>query len=748
MTKNLVIVESPAKAKIIKKYLNNTNELKKFGDFHVIASFGHIRDLDKKNGIDIENDFKPNYVLIQNEFTEKSIKNLKDNIAKSDTIWLAADLDREGEAIAWHIKDHFKFKKNKKDVKRITFNEITQEAIKNAVLNPRKIDKDLVDAQQARRFIDRIVGFHITPILWRKFNTATSLSAGRVQSATLNIIIDKENEIQKFKTSSYYTVTGNFKIDKYDIEDAKYEKNDTIYKFKTDNEVVKFLKNLTPTYSLDEIKVSKKSSKPPPPFITSSLQQTASGELKMSIKQVMGVAQALYEAGHITYMRTDSYNLSADFLQKVAKHIENNYNTKDIDYLNITNSGKKSKNSQEAHEAIRPSNINLKPEDLKISGKIKAEHKKLYNLIWKRTIASQMKPSKYYEVKICIKNSSFSKTECFIGKFKIYYFEGYMIVYGEKSNHNFNIDKYVEDIKSNSDKLKMIEINARHTWAVPPSRYSEASIVKVLEKEGIGRPSTYSSILGKLYEKRYIEKKDILGEEKEYIHYKLSSKNKIKEEKVKKNITDEKSKLVPTDVGITINDFMIKYFPDVIDVNFTSELEKDFDKIAEGDKKFLSVMNKFYKGFSKNVNEVKNSVKANVEKNNKTKLDSFQNDIKVNGINYTVRIAKYGAVLQYSVQSQGNKEEKKFISLVPYLKITNKNIEDINKNDIKLLTSLPKSIGNYNNDQVILKYARYGFYMSNGKKNASLFKQHLYYILNQDYDTIMNLIRKETIKFK
>ena len=741
MTKNLVIVESPAKAKIIKKYLNEASELKKLGSFNVIASFGHIRDLDKKNGIDISNNFKPNYILIQNDFTAKSIKNLTDNIKKSDTIWLAADLDREGEAIAWHIKEHFKLKKPK----RITFNEITKDAITTAVLNPRKIDNNLVDAQQARRFIDRIVGFDITPLLWKKFNTSTTLSAGRVQSAVLKIIIDKENEINKFKTSSYYTVSGNFKIDKHDVENAKYELNDSTHKFKTDKEVVKFLKKLKKEYTLDNVKTSNKSSKAPPPFITSSLQQTASGELKMSIKQVMGVAQGLYEAGLITYMRTDSYNLSGDFLKKVEKHIKDNYNTKNKDYLDIKQYGKKSKNSQEAHEAIRPSNINLKPEDLTTIGKIKADHKKLYALIWKRTIASQMKSAKYYEVKICIKNESFSKNECFVGKFKIYYFEGYMVVYGEKVNNNFDIDKYVEDIKSSGNKLKMLEVNAKQTWAVPPTRYSEASIVKVLEKEGLGRPSTYSSILGKLYEKRYIEKKDVLGEEKQYVHYKLSSTNKMSEEKVKKNITDEKSKLVPSDVGIIINDFMIKHFPDIIDVKFTSNLEEDFDKIAEGNKKFITVMNKFYGDFSKNVNEVKKVVKSNVEKNNKVKLESYQNKIKYNNTEYSIYIARYGPVISFK---NGEEEKTKYISLVPYLKATNKEIEDIAKKDVKLLVNLPLEIGKYKSNQVILKYARYGFYLSNGNQNGSVFKQYIPLVIDNKFDEIMKLIKNEKIKFK
>ena len=741
MGKNLVIVESPAKAKIIKKYLNESDELKKLGSFNVIASFGHIRDLEKKDGIDVNNNFKPNYKLIENDYTSKSIKNLTDNIKKSDTIWLAADLDREGEAIAWHIKEHFKLK----NPKRITFNEITKEAITKAVLNPRKIDTDLVDAQQARRFIDRIVGFDITPLLWKKFNTSTSLSAGRVQSATLKIIIDKENEINKFKTASYYTVSGNFKIDKHQVENAKYELNESMHKFKTNKEVVKFLKKLKKEYTLDNIKTSNKSSKAPPPFITSSLQQTASGELKMSIKHVMGVAQGLYEAGLITYMRTDSYNLSGDFLNKVEKHIKNNYNTKDKDYLDIKQYGKKSKNAQEAHEAIRPSNINLKPEDLKTSGKIKPEHKKLYSLIWKRTIASQMKSAKYYEVKICIKNESFSKNECFVGKFKIYYFEGYMVVYGEKVNNKFDIDKYVEDIKSSGNKLKMLEVNAKQTWAVPPTRFSEASIVKVLENEGIGRPSTYSSILGKLYEKRYIEKKDVLGEEKEYVHYKLSSTNKISEEKVKKNITDEKSKLVPSDVGIVINDFMIKHFSDIIDVKFTSNLEEDFDKIAEGNKKFLTVMNKFYADFSKNINSVKKEVKSNVEKNNKVKLESYQNKIKYNNTEYSIYIAKYGPVISFKNEED---EKTKYISLVPYLKAINKEIEDIGKHDVKLLVNLPLEIGKYKGNAVILKYARYGFYLSNGNQNGSVFKQYIPLVIDYKFDEIMKLIKSEKIKFK
>jgi DNA topoisomerase-1 len=732
---NLVIVESPAKANTIKKYLNSIEELKKYGDFHVIASYGHIRDLEKKNkGIDIKNDFKPNYKLIINEYSTKTIKNLKENIKNSKNIWLASDLDREGEAIAWHIKEHF----NLKNYNRIVFNEITKEALKNAILNPRKIDMNLVDAQQARRFIDRIVGFDITPMLWKQFNTSTTLSAGRVQSAALNIIINKEKDIKKFKTESYYTSFGDFKIDKYDINDAKYKVNDTIFKFNKKEKALSFLKKLKSTYSLSDIKTSNKSNKPPPPFITSSLQQTASGQLRQNIKQVMALAQALYESGHITYMRTDSYNLSNNILSDIKSFIINNYGN---NYVNIKNHTKKSKNSQEAHEAIRPTKITLKPDDLKLGGKIKKEHQKLYELIWKRTLASQMTPSKYYEINMCITNSVFNKNECFLGMYKIFYFDGYLKLYGEKVSSNFNLEKYITDISNLKNSLKMITIHAKNTWSIPPPRFSESTIVKVLEKEGVGRPSTYSSILSKLYDKRYIEKKDVLGEVKEYINYTLFPNDSIKDFKVKKNLTDEKSKLVPSDIGNQINNFMLKNFKSIIDVNFTSDIENNFDKIAEGNKNLLNTMKTFYKNFAILTKAV------NIDKKSKIKLESYSTNININKIDYIIRIAKYGPVIQYS-ENIDNKENKKYISLVPYLKETNKEIEDINKKDIKLITSLPLNIGKIKGNDVILKYARYGFYLSMGNKNGSVYKNHIPLVLNNNYDEIIDLIKKDSIKFK
>lgn len=738
---NLVIVESPAKAQTIKKYLNSIDELKKFGSFNVIASYGHIRDLEKKNkGIDVNNSFKPSYKVIENEYSSKTLKNLQDSIKNCKTVWLAADLDREGEAIAWHIKEHF----NLKNYKRIVFNEITKDALKNAVLKPRKIDMNLVDAQQARRFLDRIVGFEITPLLWSKFNTNVTLSAGRVQSATLNIIIDKENEIKKHKSVSYYTAFGNFKVDSYNIDEAKYELKNKIHQFKNNKEILSFLKKLKPKYTLEDIKTSTRSQKPQNPFITSTLQQVASGELKMSIKQVMAVAQTLYESGLITYMRTDSYNLSNDILSNIAQFVKSKFG--DNYYLG-NKTGKKSKNSQEAHEAIRPTKITTLPDSINLNSKIKKEHKKLYELIWKRTVASQMQPAKYYDIGICIKNEVFKNEECFVGKFKIYFFDGYLALYGQKVEKNFNLDKYIKNIAKLKNKLKMITIHAKNTWSTPPSRYSESSIVKVLEKDGIGRPSTYSSILSKLYEKRYIEKKDVLGAMKEYINYTLFPNSSIKDFKVKRNLIDEKSKLVPSEIGFEINKYMENNFKTIIDSGFTSEIESSLDKIAEGNKTLLNTMNPFYKDFSKLVSTAKNNNKSNVEKNkSKIKLETYSQDFKIKDNNYTIRIAKYGPVIQYD--DINNKEKKKFISLVPYLKTVNKTIEEIDKKDIKLLLSLPKTIGEYKNKDVKLLYARYGFYLKHDNKNGSIFKQYQNYILNNQYDEIMKLIKDKKIQFK
>lgn len=741
MTKNIVIVESPAKAQTIKKYLNSIPELEKYGSWDVIASYGHIRDLDKKEmGIDINNKFTPHYILINNAWSKKAIKNLKEQIKEADMIWLAADLDREGEAIAWHIQNYFKLT----HYKRITFNEITKDALKNAVLNPRKIDMNMVHSQEARRVLDRLVGFSITPLLWKTFKTNIVLSAGRVQSATLNIIINKENDILKHVSSSYYHAIGYFMIKQFEVDDAKYLVDNKIYQFENSEEIKKFLKSLLGNnkYKLNDVSYSVKTIKPPPPFITSTLQQSAS-ELNMSIKQIMANAQVLYEAGIITYMRTDSTNLSQDAVSNLSSIIKTQFGD---NYLQQYNKGNKVKGAQEAHEGIRPAKPDLNPSDLKLTSKIKKEHQRLYELIWKRTISSLMTPAKVYEIQISIIHPSFEKNQKFMGKFKLLQFEGYKIIYGEKADPNLDIVKYTNNISDNQSLLKPIRIIGKNIWTVPPTRFSEPTLVKTLEIEGIGRPSTYASIMTKLFDKSYIDKRDISGEIKLYVNYMLEplKDNKIIEEEISRPISEEKGRLVPLDIGIQINDFMLKYFKPIIDVKFTSKVESDFDKIAEGEDTYLGVMTSFYKDFSKLLELVQgeiNTRKKSDKNSSKIELKSYTKDFRINNKDYTVRIAKYGPVIQIKSSNTKEGDKDEYLSIVPYLKATKKTIEDITEGDIKLLTSLPKNITKKGKREVILKYSRYGFYLSLDGKNYTIYPQYIKYVINGDTDELLNIIK-------
>ena len=758
--KNLIIVESPAKKNTIEKYLNNNKELvKKYGLFVVIASFGHIRELDKKNdghiknGIDIKNGFKGKYIIKTENNFKTRFDNLKNHIRKAENIWLASDLDREGAAIAWHIKDEFKLK----NYKRIIFNEITSEALSNAILNPTKINMNMVDSQQARRFIDRIVGFDITGLLWKEYNTNMKLSTGRVQSACLNIIINKEKSIKSHKSELYYSLIGNFVIEDYDIEDAKYCIDKKINKFTSKEKMLTFLKNLDKKFKLESVDYKIKKESPPLPFITSTLQQTASSQLKMSIKQVMSLAQELYEGGFITYMRTDCYNLSSDFQTKCLKFIKEEYGDK---YVGSYKSNKKSKGAQEAHEAIRVTKLNVNYNNIK-GNKLTDKHKRLYDLIWKRSVGTLMSPAEYYNIDISIKDSKFKKNESFIGNFKSYLFDGYLKLYGLKIDKKFNIDEYINKIKKNYKLLDYVNLIAHHTWSTPPARYSEATIVKELEKNGIGRPSTYSGILSKLEEKNYYEKKDIDGELKQYEHFHMLNNkyknnklksifNKLKSNSVKsytkdlysyqeeRTITSEKSRLVPTDIGIEINNYMLKNFPLIVDVNFTSTIENELDLIANGDKEFLNVMNKFYKKFEKMINEAKLK-----QTKNKKKLETYEKSFNINNKEIILRIAKYGPVIQYELNNKKN-----YISLIAFLKNTNKTIEEVNINDVKLLMSLPLKIGKKNNKDVELLYGRYGFYLKNDNKTASVFKQYNQLVINYQFTEIMKLINEDKIKFK
>ena len=706
--RNLVIVESGAKAKTISKYLNTPQIVEKHGKFNVIASNGHIRDLaktvDNKLGFNVDT-FTPVYTVISSK--SKVIRNLKDNIKSHDVIWLAADQDREGEAIAWHIKDYYKLT----NYKRITFNEITQSAIKNAIDNHRDIDYNIVDAQQCRRILDRLVGFKLTELLWKLFNSSTTLSAGRVQSVVLKIIIDKELQIKEHKSLSYWKIEGDFVLDGYAISCDLYE-NDKIYKITESKSIERFFKSLSDKYAVDKKSTDLKRTnvKPDLPFITSTLQQSAHN-IGFSLSKTMKIAQELYEAGHITYMRTDSFNLSQDAMNKIEKYITNTFGSSYFKNNNH-NAKSKSKNSQEAHEAIRPTNIQ------KDIPKLTKDQKLLYDLIFKRTIASQIAYASYEELLVCLVNSGLSNKFRFIGKIKVLVYEGYLIVYGEKPKPS--IEKRKQIIQNTRD-ITQKHIIAKNVHSVPPQRYNESSIIKCLEKLGIGRPSTYANMLTKLFERQFIVKKDDIGNKKIYIDYSFQ-KNKITVKKEERDHYSEKNKLTPTDSGNQVCEYLCKYFPKLIDVDFTNLMESDLDKIADSEKTMTHVLKTFYDPFIKTHYDVIKSI----TRGSKNVLNSYQHDHVINNNTYVIRTARFGPVIQ---------KDKLFIDLKPYLNDTNKNIEEIDISDVKFLISIPRKISK----DMELNYGRYGFYIKfsdDSKKTYRIYKQFIPNLLKNDYSFI------------
>lgn len=720
MNKSILIVESPAKAKIIAKYLNSNENLKHFGKFEVFSSMGHIRDLEKKNlGIDIDNNFLPKYIIIDNK--KDLVKNLINKIKDADMVWLASDYDREGESIAFHLKETLKLKK----YKRITFTEITPKALENAILHPRLIDERLVDAQETRRFLDRIVGFKLSPLLWKQFKSDSwsGLSAGRVQSAVLNLIIDKEVEISNFESLSYWHYLANFVLklsnEEHNFSNLDLYKGNTILKITDKNQTLKILNNIQNNYSISNITQKEIKKSPDMPFITSSLQQEANSKLGFSLKKTMTVAQELYEKGYITYMRTDSYNISDDFKKTAQDFIYNKYGS---NYWSGGIQKKSVKNSQEAHEAIRPTNIKLQEDELKLSN----ECNKLYTLIRNRTIAYFMSQCIMDELSFHITDSSFNSDMFFKSTISKIKFNGYMIVYGYK-NENYDFNKFLNIFKENKYKLINEYIKAKNTWTNPPARFNESSLVKILEKEGIGRPSTYSNILTKLFDKNYIIKTDIKGNEKTTIDY-IYKNNKIEE---KNNIImngEEKSKLIPTNTGIEINKFLEKNFDYILDKTFTANMESDLDKIALGEKNKESILNIFWKKFnndlSKYTDKIQSVDKINVRTENRT--------YKINGNIYIIRQAKYGPVIEYKDNNQ-----TKYINLKSYMQLTKKQISDIDKNDIELLLNTPIDMGKIDNINAYLTYGPYGFYIKYNNLN-----------INLPYKTTINFIKNKELSSK
>lgn len=669
MPKNLVIVESPAKAKTIQQYLGD--------DFAVESSFGHIVDLPKKGmGIEIENKFKPIYEVSADK--KEVVKKLKELTKKAETVWLASDEDREGEAISWHLYNVLDLKK--KETHRIVFNEITKKAIQKAVENPRSIDENLVDAQQARRVLDRLVGFEVSPILWKKIKPG--LSAGRVQSVAVRLIVEREKEIQGFNPVSSFKFTAQFLT-----KENKGLKAILTKEFSTFEEAKKFIESCTNA----EFKVKDLQKKPAKrsasaPFTTSTLQQEASLKLGYPVSRTMRVAQQLYEAGHITYMRTDSVNLSQDAIAAAEKTIQREFGNK---YSSPRNYSNKNKSAQEAHEAIRPTNF-----DIKAAGGDDSQ-KRLYDLIWKRTIASQMANADLERTIIDIENSK--NQEIFQSRGEIIVFDGFLKVYQDTiADEDAEDDKTILPDVSINEKLTAEEIFGTEKFTKAPPRYTEASLVKKLEELGIGRPSTYAPTISTIQNREYVIVGSLDGEQRKLQTLKLKN-NKITEKVETETFGADRRKLIPTDIGIVVNDFLVDYFKNILDYDFTAKVEESFDAIAEGKEEWTEMIDGFYGKFHKNVETVEETAER------ATGERELGIDPK-SGKPVSARIGRFGPMIQ--IGNSEDEEKPRFASL-----LSTQSIHNITLEEALQLFDLPKNLGNYKNETVEINVGRFGPYV-------------------------------------
>jgi DNA topoisomerase-1 len=682
MAKNLVIVESPAKAKTIEKFLGS--------DFKVMSSYGHIRDLKKKDfSIDLENNFEPIYEIPADK--KKVVSELKAAAQRAETVWLASDEDREGEAISWHLYDVLDLKN--KDTKRIVFHEITKPAIQEAVKNPREINRNLVDAQQARRVLDRIVGFELSPVLWRKIKPA--LSAGRVQSVAVRLIVEREREIQNFQSEAAYRVVAIFTKEEngqqYEVK-AEYNK-----RLKTKEEALALLEKLkTSVFSVEDISIKPARKSPAPPFTTSTLQQEASRKLGFSVAQTMMVAQRLYESGRITYMRTDSVNLSSLAINTAKAEILDQYGE---NYLKIRKYTTKSKGAQEAHEAIRPTYIN------KHEAGDTAQEKRLYDLIWKRTIASQMADAELEKTVATIDISNADGK--FIATGEVIKFDGFLRVYleGTDEENGENEEGLLPPMKVN-EQLSMRETTATERFTQRPPRYTEASLVRKMEELGIGRPSTYAPTISTFQNREYVEMKTVEGVERVYNILTLKN-GKIKDTDKKETVGTDKNKLVPTDIGIVVNDFLVEYFPKIVDYHFTANVEKDFDTIAEGKQQWNSAIKDFYKEFHPIVEET-----MEMRMEHKAGERVLGTDPK-SGRQVSVKIGRYGPLVQ--VGTPDEEEKPLFASLQK-----TQSIETITLEEALRLFDLPRSLGTFRDKEMVVGVGRFGPYIRHDNKFVSL----------------------------
>jgi len=675
MAKNLVIVESPAKAKTIEKFLGS--------DFQVESSYGHIADLPSKEiGVDVENGFKPKYEVSAEK--KALVSKLKTLSKKAEMVWLASDEDREGEAISWHLAEELKL--DIKKTKRIVFHEITKSAILKAIENPREIDYNLVNAQQARRVLDRLVGYELSPVLWRKIKGG--LSAGRVQSVSVRLIVEREREIQNFNAVATYSVVAEFVNEAGKAFKAKLPKN-----FNTKKEAEDFLaQNIGSQYKVADLETKPTKKSPTAPFTTSTLQQEAARKLYLPVGITMQLAQRLYEAGLITYMRTDSVNLSKDAMDAAEAEIIKSYGKEFSKPRTFAN---KSKGAQEAHEAIRPTDMS------RHTVNIDRDQARLYDLIWKRTLASQMSDAQLERTNVKIEANNHS--EVFTASGEVLLFEGFLKVYLEGHDDDEEEQEGMLPALKVNEKLANNYITATERYSRPPARYTEASLVKKLEELGIGRPSTYAPTISTIINRNYVEKGTLEGQERNYTQLTLQA-NKVAEKLLKENTGSDKGKLVPTDIGTIVTDFLVKNFGNILDYNFTAKVEQDFDEIAEGNIDWASMMKEFYDKFHPNVKEVE----ANAERESGERILGKDAD----GRQVSVRLGKFGPMAQIG---EADDEDKKFASLM-----SDQNIGNITLEEALNLFLLPKSLGEYKGEEVEVSNGRYGPYVRHGSVFISL----------------------------
>ncbi len=701
MIENLVIVESPAKARTIERFLGK--------DYLVKSSYGHVRDLAKKNlGIDTEHNFKPQYVISNDK--KKVVKELKDLAAEARKVWIASDEDREGEAIAWHLQEVLDLDPEK--TYRIVFHEITKNAIQQAIENPRKVDNNLVNAQQARRILDRLVGFELSPLLWKKVKPA--LSAGRVQSVAVKLIVEREREINAFRPNVYFKVTGLFNVP---ADDGSVQpiKADLSKKYDTLEETEAFLEKCREsifTITSIEKKPGKKS--PAPPFTTSTLQQEASRKLGFSVAQTMSVAQRLYESGRITYMRTDSVNLSKLAISTAAQEINSAFGEK---YLKSRNFTTRSQGAQEAHEAIRPTYINTR----EIPGN--RQEQRLYELIWKRTVASQMSDARLEKTTVHIQVSgsdpqSRPLKEKFIATGEVITFDGFLKVYMESRDDEQEEESrgLLPPMKENM-KLDYKRLEAVQKYTSHPPRFTEASLVRKMEELGIGRPSTYAPTISTIQQREYVVKEDREGTTRP-VQYLLLDADGLKKSEKEEKTGYEKAKLFPTDIGMIVNDFLEQYFRDIMNYNFTARVEKEFDEIAVGNMDWTKMIEKFYEPFHERIT-------TTTETSEKSKGEKLLGTDPETGKPVYVKIGRYGPMAQLG--DAEDEEKPKFASL-----LKGQSIETITLEEALKLFRLPREIGQFEDEPMTVAIGRYGPYVRHQNKFYSLQKGDDPYTIERD----------------